>query len=59
MGTRPDNATCLNCVLWDQKTTECRRDFPVRSDGPRMWPKTQPTDWCGAFNDDWDDWKAD
>lgn len=56
---RPRDAICQNCVLWDMPTTECRRDAPQRADGPRGWPKTKATDWCGGFNDDWDDWKAD
>lgn len=63
MAPRPETATCQTCCYWkpdenNGSTGQCRRDPPVVfEDDISNWPPTEATDWCGHYNDDWDERK--
>ena len=58
MAKRPADATCENCCYWNKMLTEsgeCRYDPPALfDDGETRWPTTNAADWCGHYNNDWD-----
>ena len=47
---------CAYCRFWMKH--ECHKHPPnIASDGfSRVWPNTEPTDWCGSFdgNKEWE-----
>lgn len=45
---------CANCLYWqseDENRGTCRFHAPFPEDGgtAAVWPRTQPTDWCGDW----------
>lgn len=47
---------CSACIYWhpltDTTKGECRYNAPARPaerQGPALWPRVRPNDWCGQF----------
>jgi len=58
MSKRPATATCATCVFYNAIEEEgetggtCRRDPPAIEDN--AWPEVTEEDWCGHWEDDWE-----